>query len=261
MMLCRACNHEIEASFAASALCGKDVQYYECGFCGYVQTEMPTWLDVAYANPINASDTGIMVRNQENARVVLATLKALGLLQGRVVDYAGGYGILTRMLRDIGVNALWVDQYCENLLAKGFEYDDTGADLVTGFEVFEHFINPTEELAALFTKAPNILISTQLISTPAPAPEGWWYYGLEHGQHIGFARMATLEHLAKKFGKQLVSDGHSYHLFCDRHVSLSVWRFYRLIGRCFPKLLASGLQSKTLSDYESLAAKRNENRI
>lgn len=260
-MQCRVCDKQVDLPFALSKLCDKSVRYFDCKFCGYVQTEAPTWLREAYAAPINASDTGIMVRNQENARVVLATLKALGLLQGRVVDYAGGYGILTRMLRDIGVDAWWADQYCENLLAKGFEYDGTGADLVTGFEVFEHFVHPAEELSTLFTQAPNVLISTQLISRPAPAPDSWWYYGLEHGQHIGFARTATLEYLAKKFCKQLVSDGHTYHLFCDRDVSLPVWRLYRLIGRCFPKLLAFGLESKTLSDYEILAARRDENRV
>jgi Nif-specific regulatory protein len=46
---------------------------------------------------------------------------SLGSLFGTVVDCAGGYGILVRLLRDYGVNALWSDPYCENVLAKGFE--------------------------------------------------------------------------------------------------------------------------------------------
>ena len=55
-------------------------------------------------------------------------------------------GILVRLLRDYGVEALWCDQYCENLLARGFEYNGECADLVTAFEVLEHFVNPLEEL-------------------------------------------------------------------------------------------------------------------
>jgi hypothetical protein len=74
-----------------------DVQYFECGACAYVQTESPHWLERAYLNANNDSDTGIMVRNVANARIVLATLCTLGKLDGNVVDYAGAYGILVRL--------------------------------------------------------------------------------------------------------------------------------------------------------------------
>ena len=51
-----------------------EVDYFECPNCGYVQTETPYWLGRAYAEAINDNDTGILVRNQANARIVLATI-------------------------------------------------------------------------------------------------------------------------------------------------------------------------------------------
>ena len=54
-------------------------------FMGYVQTEDPTWLDEAYASPINPSDTGIMDRNLSNVELVLASLALMKERHGTVV--------------------------------------------------------------------------------------------------------------------------------------------------------------------------------
>jgi hypothetical protein len=160
---CRCCGGASIYLFPGS-LVGFDVGYFECIICGYVQTETPHWLDQSYTDAINNSDTGIMARNQANSKIVLATMLLLGKLDGILVDYAGGYGILVRLLRDFGLNALWSDPYCENLLAKGFEHTNEKADLVTAFEAFEHFVNPAEELDKLLAIAPNVLFSTLLIN-------------------------------------------------------------------------------------------------
>ena len=92
-MICRACQQPTR-HLQAGVIFGVNIQYFDCPACGYVQTETPFWLDQAYAEAINDSDTGIMARNQANARIVLGTLWVLGHLNGRLVDCAGGYGIL-----------------------------------------------------------------------------------------------------------------------------------------------------------------------
>ena len=204
--ICRCCGSNSRFLWRGDVL-GEPANYFDCAECGYVQTEMPHWLERAYAVAINVSDTGIMARNQDNARLVLATMLSLGKLKGKVVDCAGGYGILVRMLRDYGVDAFWSDRYCENLLARGFAYESGEADLATAFEAFEHFVNPAKDLDSLLAIAPNILLSTLLIPDPAPAPGTWWYYGAEHGQHIGFFRLRTLKKLVADRGKFLLSDG------------------------------------------------------
>ena len=200
------------------------VSYFECNNCGYVQTETPYWLDKAYASVINYSDTGILARNQTNARIVMATLLLIGERAASVIDFAGGYGILVRLLRDFGIQAFWADRYCQNLLANGFEYKNQKAALITTFEAFEHFINPAEELDQLLAIAPNVLISTELMPSPTPKIENWWYYGQNHGQHIGFFRAKTLRKLALDRGKYFYTDNHSYHLISSRRFNPMFWK-------------------------------------
>lgn len=244
---CRLCGSKAKYLWNANIL-DLTARYFECEVCGYVQTEPPYWLDRAYSEAINDSDTGVMSRNLNNVQVVLATLIILGSLYGRVVDYAGGYGILVRLLRDCGIDALWSDRYCQNLVARGFEYDSGGAVLVTAFEAFEHFVHPDEEVDRLLAISPNVLLSTYLITGSTPAQADWWYYGKEHGQHIGFFRLKTLELLAARRGKYLISDGHSCHLISDRPVNRIVWRALLKAKKILPVILRSKLKSKTWQD-------------
>lgn len=250
MMHCRCCFTEISSSLFSGKLLGKNVSYFDCENCGYVQTEEPTWLEEAYLLSINASDTGIMVRNLSNVSLVLATLTLMRQRKSRVVDYAGGHGFLVRLLRDLGIDAFWADLYTENLVAHGFEYTSgQGATLVTAFEVFEHFVDPCDEMAKLLSIAPNILLTTNIISTPPPKPSDWWYYGLEHGQHIGFFRLKTLKYLANKFNLYLLSDGVSTHFFSKKKYLYQTWLVLKILAKKSPKLLSIGLHSKTWSDH------------
>ncbi len=254
---CRLCaGHNVNYIFKQSVF-NQPVRYYECFACGYVQTECPYWLEKAYSSVINNSDTGIMARNQSNVGLVLATLSMLNNIKGTVVDCAGGYGILVRLLRDRGVEALWSDPYCKNILALGFEYSlEFGqVDLVTAFEAFEHFVDPLLEAKKMFSIAPNLLVSTSLIATPAPPPGKWWYYGLDHGQHVGFFRLQTLQYIANKFGKCLVTDGVAYHLFTDKPINAMQWNLKTRIARRVPCLFGRKLQSKIWADFEKMSGK------
>jgi len=226
----------------------QQIDYFECDACGYVQTEWPFWLEEAYLRPINSSDTGVVARNLANARIVLGSLWHLGCLTERVVDYAGGCGLLVRLLRDYGVDALWSDRYCSNMLASGFEYTGEKAELVTAFEAFEHFLDPEQELGEMLRIAPNVLLSTLLIPEPTPAQEAWWYFGKEHGQHIGFFRLRTLELLARKHGKTLWTNGTSYHLLTDSHAGSTIWRLITRFNYLAPLLTARKLLPRTQAD-------------
>ena len=250
--LCRCCKSITQPIFNG-VLLNNQVGYFECPVCAYVQTETPHWLEKAYAEAINDSDTGIMARNQSNARIVLATLMLLGKLDSTVVDCAGGYGILVRLLRDFGINALWSDRYCQNLVARGFAHGREPAALVTAFEAFEHFVNPSEELDRLLTIAPNVLFSTEIVASPAPHQSDWWYYGKEHGQHIGFFRIKTLEKMAKERGKFLVSNGTSYHLITDQPNQQTLWKIFTKRNGLIPFLLRKKLRPKIWSDHEKMA--------
>ena len=126
-----------------------------------------------------------MKRNIDNSKVVIATLILLRSINASVFDYAGGYGILTRLLRDIGVKTYCHDPFADNLLPKGFELlpiFSSSLGLVTAFEVLQHFVNPLKEFVNITNYSCNILCSTELVQTNnPPSPSTRWYYGLGHG--------------------------------------------------------------------------------
>jgi Methyltransferase domain len=246
---CRVCGGASKFSYRLKVL-GRDVSYFDCPTCGYFQTERPNWLVEAYASPINALDTGIMMRNRANARLTVMTLAAFGRLRGRVVDHAGGYGVLVRLLRDAGVDALWRDKYCDNLLARGFEAPSgSEVDLITAFEVAEHLEEPVAELRSLLIEAPLLLLSTELIATSAPPPPEWWYLGPDHGQHIGFMRARTLAWMSRELGCHHASFGHSIHLLSRAKVP-ALWSAMLRLNRLAPLVTRWTLSSRVMSDHE-----------
>lgn len=256
-MICRVCSQISEKPIFAYKIFDKKVNYFDCINCGYAQTETPTWLEKAYESTMNLTDTGIMKRNYENVYSVISTLMTLNKLNGTVVDYSGGYGILVRLLRDIGIEAFWTDPFAENLVAKGFEFKfNQTAELVTAFEAFEHFIEPVKEMQQIFRISPNLLLTTSLIGNPAPKPQDWWYYGLDHGQHIGFFRIKTLNWLGEKFDKKLISNGRDLHLFTEKSISKSKWKIILKINQNAPWLFSRQFKSKTWDDHLYLKGKQ-----
>ncbi len=251
---CRVCGSPSCFVFTLPLL-GNAVSYFECKVCGYLQTETPYWLEIAYQHAINDLDTGIMFRNQVNAGRVTLTLLAYGLLDGRVIDHAGGFGILVRLLRDAGVDARWRDRYCENALARGFEADAGSFDLLTAFEVLEHLVHPVQEIEELLTVAPIVLVSTELIPTLETPSSDWWYLGPEHGQHIGFFRLTTLKLIAAKLGCAFASDGHSVHLFSRKKIPF-LWRYLMGVRFVYRFVKRFKLRSKITADLEFLKAQR-----
>ena len=254
MIRCRICERETRASFRAPIF-GRQIQYFECPHCEYVQSETPDWLDQAYARAINDTDTGLVARCQNNVRLVTSTLFLAGKPRGRTVDFAGGYGLLTRLLRDVGVDAWWTDPFCENLLARGFEYESGSVDLVTAFEAFEHFVNPVEELGRMLEMAPRVLFSTTLCPKPVPEIGSWDYFGFDHGQHIGFFRVRTIEVMAARFGCRAVSDGEYRHLIVRDGILPTVWPIMikARLPRFFHPLMRQLLTPLTVSDQQRMA--------
>ncbi len=215
-----------------------DAQLLYCMVCGFVFFNEPHWLTEAYAEPINRSDTGYVTRNLGARDKVFALIGANKLDPDAVfLDYAGGYGMFVRLMRDSGYDFRWYDKYCTNLFSRGFEARvplSPEYEAVTAFEVFEHLENPSEELEKMAELSPVIIFSTTLLPDPIPDPREWWYYGLEHGQHISFYSLESLEFLAGRFGYSLTTNGTDLHVFSRKPISIEIapakrvprWKFW-----------------------------------
>jgi hypothetical protein len=204
--------------FGAGTVLGDiPVVYMRCAVCRCVQLPGPDWLDAAYADAISALDVGLLERCVQLANVTTAVLGAERLRSGTYLDFAGGYGTLTRFMRDRGFDFHHHDPLCQNLFAQGWEGSlDVGYDLVTAFEVLEHLVDPVSTLAPVAGTTDLLLLTTQVLPEPAPAPGEWDYSAAETGQHVTLYTPAGLRALAEGLGMDVTSSGRVVHLFHRR---------------------------------------------
>jgi hypothetical protein len=221
-----------------------------CSNCGFLFVDDPLWLAEAYAEPINRSDTGYVSRNLW-ARDKLRDCIELHLNPGGVfLDYAAGYGLFVRLMRDLGYDFQWCDLYCQNLFCRGFEAPQpvTGPyEMVTSFEMLEHLPNPNVEMERIAQITSCFIYSSLLVPEPAPQPSDWWYYGFEHGQHVAFYTRQSLELLGKKFGFHLVTDGANLHAFSRKPLSPVFFSPPTIPRWCFWKSRKVGADRKSLT--------------
>jgi hypothetical protein len=254
MIPCRVCGAVAPPAFQATVLGRHPVRYFHCGSCGYLETDEPTWLGEAYAEAINVQDTGLVERNLRFADETALLLFHFFDRGGKFADYAGGTGLFTRLMRDVGFDFRWLDGFATNVHARGFEAapGDSGFELVTSFESFEHFPRPVEELRRMLAMSRSVLFSTELLPVPPPAPGAWPYYGLEHGQHIGFFERRTLERLAADHGLRLYGWG-PLHLFTDKELPAWKVKMVRKLRRRLLRRVRRQMKGLTQADHERLA--------
>jgi len=254
-MNCSICDSATEYLFNAKMLDKYDVKYFFCRNCCHIQTEKAYWVDEAYNSPITANDAGIMGRNINFANRVAPILWWGFDKNGIYLDWAGGYGIFVRMMRDIGFDFCWSDPYTDNLFAKKIEFDDSKpVELITCFEVFEHLEDPIEQLEKLLAISDNILISTEVFDAKKiPQLDQWHYYGPQHGQHVSFFSIETLRYIASKYDLNLISNGFNLHLLSKRkrkHRLLIkfLMKAHRLLLVPFTEYVKIRMTPKTLED-------------
>lgn len=190
------------------------VMYLRCRRCGLIFLPRPHWLEEAYASPIARSDTGLLRRCRTLSHLTSGVIRSERLKHGRFLDWAGGYGTLTQLMRDRGYDYWHHDDYTSAIFARDFIDDASGRyDLVTAFEVVEHLADPAHELADISRRTDLLLFSTMLLPEPPPIIGEWWYYGADAGQHVTFHTLESLQVLGARLGFRLTSNGRNWHLF------------------------------------------------
>ena len=201
-IICRICGTGVALAFERMVLSKYFVKYFRCTGCGSLQTELPYWLDEAYARDKVQFDAGKASRTLFNFLVMPPLLKMLGVRQtDRAVDFGGGSGLFARLMRDAGYEFYSYDKYGNREFADGSTWNQLGPKcyLITMFEVVEHFAEPLNEWGAVFAADPEVIIgSTGLF---AGQGEDWSYLIPESGQHVFFYSSEGIALIARRFGR------------------------------------------------------------
>jgi hypothetical protein len=197
------------------------VDYYKCPNCGFIQTEKPFWLDEAYGKAITDLDIGLVSRNISLANIIEKVIKGSFDPKKKFLDFAGGYGLFVRLMRDKGFDFYREDKYCENIFAQFHDLNDLHSkkkfEIVTAFEVFEHLENPMEEIEKMLEYSDSIIFSTELQpKKEIKGSDDWWYFVPETGQHVSFYSEKTLKYIAQKLHLSFFTSNGTLHLLSKR---------------------------------------------
>jgi len=259
-MICKICKTISKEYFKAKVLNKYDVQYFRCPNCSFIQTEKPYWLNESYASAITQLDIGLIQRNIELAKKTSLIIKFYFNNNENFLDFAGGYGMLTRLMRDNGFNFYRQDKYCENIFAKSFDLVDIENkrfEIVTAFEVFEHLEDPMIDIDEMMNYSDSILFSTLLQPNHEISPEKWWYVSPEMGQHIAIYHLNTLKYIAVVKGLYLYTNGKNLHLITKKKINKYIFnlltknKISNLLNFIFPFLK----KSLNIQDYQYLKNK------
>ena len=189
--------------------------------------------------------------------VVLDELFGTG---GKFLDIAGGYGLLTRMLRDQGFDCWTADKYCKNILAPGFDAPpEFSADAMFAFEVLEHVMDPVAFIAEHFGRhnCKTLVFSTATF-LGTPPKSSWWYYSFETGQHVSFYQQKTLESIAARLGCKYFMVDRTTHIFSETELpaKLRLFLHHKRIGTVAAAYIRRRRKPFNLAWADHLSAKR-----
>lgn len=197
---------------------GIPVRYARCPACGFcfapdiARWELDRFSQLIYNEAYVQVDPGYLdTRPRANAEG-LKHMFAGQYESIRHLDYGGGNGLLSRLLREGG----WDSTSCDPFVDKETAIGDIGTfDLVTAYEVFEHVPDPRrlmDDLGRLLKPDGMVLFSTQL-SDGQLDPQGpltWWYASPRNG-HISLFSRQSLALLARDQGLQIGSLSDGFH--------------------------------------------------
>jgi hypothetical protein len=252
---CVICGGATDEVFSALVLGKYRAPYRFCAACQHLRTPSPAWLKEAYSDAISRADTGLVARNLEVSRKLACVFHAFFDRQGRFLDTAGGTGLLTRLLRDVGFDVYWEDPHCTNLMAHGFEApaDALPYEAVTAIEVLEHLEDPLGFVRnAVARSVTSTLICTTELFRERPPPLDWWYYAFPTGQHISFYTAKTLAEIGRRLGLRLYS-ARGLHVFTRKNLNpLRYAWVVRRAGRGGFDRVRQKMRSRTDADHQRM---------
>jgi SAM-dependent methyltransferase len=178
-------------------LIGVPVYYRRCGACGFLFSDsFDDWTDAdfqrhIYNDAYTTVDPDYAATRPAGSAAVVAQLFGASKTSLRILDYGGGNGKLSKLLRADGFSD--VETY-DPFTPEYARPPETTFDLVTCFETFEHLPDPNAGIADISERLadPGLVLFTTLVQ-----PENfdrfrmaWWYIAPRNGHISIFTRRA-----------------------------------------------------------------------
>mgnify|MGYP003338973942 CR=1 FL=1 len=195
-------------------------QLRQCHGCGFAWVMDPAWLESSFGAEQHNLDLGAVDRCSVVLDFVEVLVRREKISTGTFVDWGGGYGLMTRMARDRGLDFRNLDPYVKELFAGPAQLKTmVSADLVVASEVFLHLLDPVASLAELIASGRRVLV-TAVVLNGVPDKD-WWYLMPSTGQHVAFFTLGSLREMARRTGSTLVTDGRFFHVFSREKMRFS----------------------------------------
>jgi len=201
-------------------LTGIPVYYALCGDCGFCfapalyQWTLDEFSSRIYNDDYLQVDPDYLETRPRASLEHLTQLVGDGYREIRHLDYGGGHGLLSDLLRD----AKWDSFSYDPFVNRETQLQELGKfDLVTAYEVFEHVPNVAKlvfDLAGLLRDGGVILFST-LVSDGNIVPRQrltWWYASPRNG-HISLFSKKSLYLLGQREGFNFGSLSPNFHSY------------------------------------------------
>lgn len=199
-------------------LSGAPVYYARCDACGFCYApEFSKWSRDDFARHIYNDHYADIDPDYDGARPAAhANLlrNIFGQQAGAIrhLDYGGGLGLLSRLLRETGWNSASYDPFVDTSAS----IESLGRfDFITAFEVFEHVVDPNalmRDLKALLAPGGIVMLSTGLSDGKiVPGQRLTWWYASPRNGHISLFSGTSLAALARNFGLNVCSSSDSLH--------------------------------------------------
>lgn len=135
-----------------------------------------------------------------------------------VLDVGGGDGLLTRVLRDHGVDCRWTDPYCEPTFYVGPPATEVARfDLAVMGEVALHLVDPLASFRDVLARADRLMFTA--VIPPDDLSIDWWYLMPSTGQHVAFYPVTAIAEIARRLDADWCSDGKFFHLLSTKGIS------------------------------------------
>jgi hypothetical protein len=209
---CLICQGECEAKFQVQIQYKQFADLYSCAKCGFSFYPNQDWIKDSFSDELNSLDLGAVGRVLLASDFLTEFINSEKLTDAKFLDYGGGYGLQTRIMRDRGFNFKNFDPHTQPLFSRYFTGEPSGRyNLVSLIEVSLHFENPVAEFTKLMELG-DYLVFTSVVPGKDFGPQ-WWYITGESGQHIAFYPVSSLKEIANQLGVLFSSDGKLFHVF------------------------------------------------